>query len=60
MRVKTYSILERAVEEGVQRGWNRAHKYVENPTEETVRQEILQAVMGSICEVFNFDDETPG
>lgn len=56
MKVKTYVILERAIEEGVARGWNRAHKHVENPTPEHIMAEILQAVMVDICNVFSFDE----
>ena len=57
MRAKTYKVLARAVEEGIARGWNRAHKPVENPTEEQVKIAIEEAVLGEICEVFTFDDE---
>ena len=54
MQPKSYVILQRAIDEGVERGWNRAHKYVDNPTEETIREQIAEAVMGSICEMFSF------
>jgi hypothetical protein len=54
MQPKSYVILERAVEEGIERGWNRAHKYVDNPDENAIRQAIGEAVMGNICEVFSF------
>lgn len=57
MRAKTYTILERAIEEGLTRGWNRAHKHTDKPSEEHIKNEILAAVMGNICEVFSFDDE---
>lgn len=57
MRVKTYAILDRAVEEGIRLGWNRAHKHVENPDQTQIEDQIHQAVMGSICEVFKFDDD---
>jgi len=56
MKANEYAILERAVEEGVAYGWRRAHKYEENPSDLTLRNEIEQAVMNSICEVFNFAD----
>lgn len=57
MRVKAYPVLERAVDEGFQRGWNRAHKHTENPTVEAIRDAIVGSIMGDICEVFDFDDE---
>lgn len=60
MKVKTYVILERAIEEGIVLGWNRAHKHTDKPSEGHLRDEILKAVMGSIDEVFDFSDETMG
>lgn len=54
MQPKSYVILQRAIDEGVERGWNRAHKYVDDPTEETIREAIAEAVIGNICEVFSF------
>lgn len=59
MRAKTFAILERAVEEGVLRGYHRAHKHVEWPSPEHLRQAIQEAVMGEICEVFSFEEEVP-
>ena len=65
MRPKTYTILERAVEEGIQYGWNRAHKHTDKPEPEQMRYEIAAAVMLAIDEVFEFDtvadhDDTRG
>lgn len=54
MQPKSYVILQRAIDEGVERGWNCAHKYVDNPTENAIREAITEAVMGNICEVFSF------
>lgn len=56
MRVKVYSVLERAIEEGFQRGWNRAYKHVDDPDKNQLENEITSAILGEICEVFNFDD----
>ena len=57
MRAKTRVILEMAVEEGVRRGYRRAHKHVENPEEEAIFGHIEECVMGEIYEYFSFDDE---
>lgn len=57
MKPKSYVILERAVEEGYRRGWNRAHKHADSPSAEQIELEVLQAIMGDICDVFSFDDE---
>lgn len=58
MRPRYYTILERAVEEGVRVGRARAFKYTETPTEEAVIQSITDAVMFSIGEVFLFEGES--
>ena len=57
MQAKTYVLLERAVEEGVARGWNRAHKHTDKPDEGQLRDGIADAVMAAICEVFSFSQE---
>jgi hypothetical protein len=57
MKAKSYVILQRAVEEGFRRGWNRAHKHVDNPTPEAVEVEVVNAIMGDVCDVFTFDDD---
>lgn len=56
MKPRFHVILEQAIEEGVRRGWRRAHKHVENPTEESVWEHIEDGVMSSITEYFSFDD----
>jgi len=57
MKPKTRVILEMAIEEGVRRGYTRAHKHVENPTEGAIIEHIEEAVMSSIYEYFTFDEE---
>ncbi len=56
VRVNLYHILERAVEEGILRGYHRAHKHTDAPGELTIQEEIRQAIMGNLCEVLVFDD----
>lgn len=56
MKPKIYHILNLAVEEGVKRGWHRAHKHVENPSEESIWEAIEDAVMSEIHEYFIFDE----
>ena len=56
MKPKLYHILNIAVEEGVKRGWYRAHKHVENPSEESATEAIEDAVMSAIHEYFTFDE----
>lgn len=57
MKAKMRVILEMAVEEGVRRGYSRAHKHVENPTEGAIIEQIEDAVMSQIYEYFTFDEE---
>jgi archaeosine-15-forming tRNA-guanine transglycosylase len=57
MKPKFRVILEQAIEEGVRRGYHRAFKHVENPTEGAIIEHVEEAVMSSIYEYFDFDDE---
>lgn len=56
MKAKDYTLLNRCVSDGVQRGWARAHKHVDNPPEETIRICIEEAVMLECAEAFIFDE----
>jgi len=56
MKPKFRVILEMAIEEGVRRGYHRAHKHVENPTEGVIIEQIEDNVMSSIYEYFDFDE----
>jgi archaeosine-15-forming tRNA-guanine transglycosylase len=56
MKPKFRVILEQAIEEGVRRGYSRAHKHVENPTEDAIIEHIEDAVMSAIHEYFTFDE----
>jgi|APGre2960657404_1045060.scaffolds.fasta_scaffold82154_4 hypothetical protein len=58
MKVKTLVILEQAIHEGVIRGYRRAHKHNENPTEESICDNIEKYVMEQIYEYFTFEEET--
>ena len=59
MRPKIRPLLEMCINEGVLRGYRRAHKHVENPTEESICQHIEEQVMSSLYEYFEFDEELP-
>lgn len=60
MQPKSFIILRRAIDEGVDKGWNLAHKYVNNPTENAIREAIVEGVIGNICEVFSFTNSDLG
>jgi hypothetical protein len=56
MKPKLHVILELAIEEGVKRGWNLAHKHNEHPQPHDVMGVIEDAVMSAITEYFTFED----
>jgi archaeosine-15-forming tRNA-guanine transglycosylase len=56
MKPKFRVILEQAIEDGVRRGYHRAFKHVENPTEGAIIEHIEDAVMSQIYEYFTFDE----
>ena len=57
LQVRTYDVLHRAIEEGIDYGWHRARKHTDEPSEETIKSEIMCAVLNSILEVFKCEDE---
>ena len=57
MKPKIKVILDRAIEEGVRRGYRRAFKHVDNPTEESICEHIEECVISEIYEYFTFDEE---
>ena len=58
LQIKTYRIVERAVEEGIAYGLKRAHKHHENPSQDHIAIEIEKAVMFSLSEVIDFERQT--
>jgi hypothetical protein len=59
MRANEYKVIEMVVEEGLSYGWNRAHKHVENPSPEDIREAQGDAIMGDLSEWFFFEEEAP-
>ncbi len=57
MKVKFRVILEQAINEGTRRGYCRAFKHNEDPSEEVICETIEECVMSQIYEYFTFDDE---
>jgi hypothetical protein len=55
VRVRLYALVERAVSEGIAYGYRRAHKHVDDPTEATIKAEILEGVMHALTEVIAFE-----
>jgi len=58
IRLDTYAVISRAVEEGVAYGLRRAWKHDDSPNEEALQQHVESAVMNSLCEVIKFSEES--
>jgi hypothetical protein len=57
MKPRMRRILEDVIEHGVNRGWHRAHKHNESPTENVIKDEIADGVMSELYEYFTFEEE---
>jgi hypothetical protein len=57
MKPNFHKILETAVHQGVSYGYRRAHKHMENPTEGAIIDNVVEQVMNSLDEWFDFEDE---
>ena len=59
LRVNSYAVVSRAVEEGVAYGIRRMFKYDDGPDAEAWvmarADKIIDAVMSALCEVIDFD-----
>lgn len=57
LKPKTYLMLERCVEEGVEYGLGRAYKHDDDPPHEVISEHIQREVMNQICEWFNIGED---
>ncbi len=57
IKFKTYNLIEKAIEEGIEYGWRKSHKYEDTPPDEHLKQQLLQAIMVSLDEIIDFNDE---
>lgn len=57
MCVRAYDVLRRAIEEGVEYGWRRAHKHTDTPDAEAIKDQIVTGILNEVSEYFDFDDE---
>lgn len=56
MTPKFQRIFDDCLENGIRRGYARAHKHVENPGEEIIFENIQQCIMSELSEYFNFKE----
>ena len=55
MRWNEYALVDRAVEEGIQMGWQHAHKHTDAPLIEDVQEALREAVMLALSEILTFE-----
>jgi hypothetical protein len=55
--MRTYTIVSKAVEDGVAWGYARAHKHTETPAEESLKAEIVYYTMLSLEEVVHWPED---
>ncbi len=55
MKPKTHSILFKAIEDGIDLGYARAHKHDNSPSENLIKDKILDAIIESVYEYFDFE-----
>jgi hypothetical protein len=57
IRVDVYGLISDAVTNGLEQGWNRAHKHTDTPPREKILEEMDLAIMNAICEYLHFGPE---
>lgn len=60
MKPKTYNLLDRCIEDGIDYGYTRAHKHNDTPDPIWIKEQIHQAVMNEISEWFDFEELKQG
>ncbi len=58
MRARIYPLLEEAVQVGTRRGYQRAFKHNENPSEGAILESLDNCIMAEILERFVIDDDS--
>ena len=56
MRPKFYALLQACIEDGLDRGYSRAHKHTDNPTPLALKESQFDAIMLELNEWFDFED----
>jgi len=57
MKAKTLLLLERCVEDGIDRGYQRAYKHDDDPTKHQIKDRIFEGVMNEIYGWFDFGEK---
>lgn len=56
MKPKLTPILDRCIENGFARGWRKAHKHNDKPTEDSIREHVRDAIWDELYEAFDFEE----
>ena len=56
MKAKTRRLIEDAIERGIQRGYYRAFKHTDSPTQDSIFADISDCIMFEIDEYFTFEE----
>ena len=56
MKAKTRRLIEDAIERGIQRGYYRAFKHSDSPTQDSIFADISDCIMLEIDEYFTFEE----
>ena len=57
MTPNSYKIVSDCVSDGIEQGWNKAHKHTETPSEQILKDQIEHYILLNIGENFLFDDK---
>lgn len=58
MKPRFYPLLIDCIERGITRGYNRAHKHVESPTQLQIETQIHDCIMAELTEAFEFENDS--
>jgi len=56
VKFKVYTLLTQAVEDGIQAGYYKAHKYSHRPSLESYIEHMTNAIMLNFDEIINFEE----
>ncbi|HOO82584.1 MAG TPA: hypothetical protein PK513_08780 [Alphaproteobacteria bacterium] len=56
VKFRVHNILERAIEDGIELGMNRAHKHTDTPDHDLIKQKIEDAIMEQLWEVIDMTE----
>ena len=55
MKPKLHLALELCIKNGIDYGWNRAHKHTDTPNENVIKQEMEEEIWNQIFEWFDME-----